>query len=226
MRLRLGLGLGGERNLCPKILRIALFSWLALVSYSAFHDFFLLLPLSMQRWIFRLSWTRLWQSIAGMARRTHSTALRIRARLRTIKPAWFLWLLLCFTGCHESGTWQDDPKNFDRVFRTSQPKDVVVVHSRFWRSPHWTYEFEYFIQIQPNDKFTKSLFDHNKFKGVRLTNSGTDSITHFVQDRPAWFLPKPISNYEVWAYADEPNSRCRLFIDKISKELFLSDNQI
>jgi hypothetical protein len=102
----------------------------------------------------------------------------------------------------------------------------VVVHSRFWRSPHWTYEFEYFIQIQPNDKFTKSLFDHNKFKEVRLTNNETDSITHFVQDKPAWFLPKPISNYEVWAYSDEPDSRFRLFIDKISKELFLSDNQI
>jgi hypothetical protein len=82
------------------------------------------------------------------------------------------------------------------------------------------------MQIQRNDAFSKSLFDHNKLKEIRLTDSQTDSIAHFSQEKPTWFLPKPISNYEVWVYADEPNSRFRLFIDKVSKEIFLSDNQI
>jgi hypothetical protein len=142
---------------------------------------------------------------------------------RIIKPTRFLGLILCLAGCHESGTWQDDPKNFERVFRSSQPKDVVVVHSKFWRSPHWSYEFEYFIQIGPNDEFKKRLFDHNKFKELRITNNESYSVTYFFQERPNWFLPKTINNYDVWSYADEPNSRFRLFIDKISREMFLID---
>ncbi len=57
-------------------------------------------------------------------------------RLIAILAAIFL------TGCHESGTWKDDKRNWQRIFRVAKPDDITVVHSWFWRSPHFTYEYE------------------------------------------------------------------------------------
>lgn len=133
-----------------------------------------------------------------------------------------LLLLILLAGCHRSGTWQDDSKNFQRIFRVPQPKDVAVVHSRFWRSPHWTYEFEYFIQIQHNDDFRKRLFEHNKLKTPDTENE-RKSITDFFQKKPSWFIPKPLEHYEVWIYADEPHSNFRIFIDRETNDIFVSD---
>jgi len=78
-----------------------------------------------------------------------------------------LLFTLCLTGCHEAGTWEDDARNFQRIFRVPQPREVTVVHSRFWTSPHWTDEFQYFIQIRHNDTFQKQLLAHNKLKPTR-----------------------------------------------------------
>lgn len=135
-------------------------------------------------------------------------------------------LLLCLTACHEAGTWQDAPKNFRRVFRVSQPQDVAVVHSWFWRSPHWTYEFAYFMQIAPNDRFAKSLFEHNKLKKLAVTGSETNKAINFVHQKPGWFIPKPLDCYEAWMYAEEPHGDFRIFTDPITKDLFLSDHQL
>jgi hypothetical protein len=133
-----------------------------------------------------------------------------------------LLLALCLAGCHEAGTWQDDAKNFQRIFRVSQPKDVTVVHSRFWRSPHWSYEFEYFVQIQRNENFKKRLFEHNKLKEPE-TEDERKRITDCFQEKPAWFIPKPLDQYEVWIYSDEPGSHFRVFIDRDTGDIFVSD---
>jgi len=63
-----------------------------------------------------------------------------------------LLVVCCTAGCgyFASGTWDDDSKNWTRAFDTSKPPDVVVVHSRYSRFPHWTYEFEYYFHIAPN----------------------------------------------------------------------------
>jgi hypothetical protein len=55
--------------------------------------------------------------------------------------SWCLgWSLVLVTGCGylKSGTWEDDPANWERAFRSAKPEDVAVVHSRCWRSPHWS----------------------------------------------------------------------------------------
>lgn len=64
-------------------------------------------------------------------------------------------ILLCVAGC--GGTWVDDPGNFKRVFGFNLPDDVRVLHSYYWRSPHWTTEYSYFIAVQPSSKFVSGL---------------------------------------------------------------------
>lgn len=126
---------------------------------------------------------------------------------------------LFLAGCHESGKWQDDSKNYQRIFGEPKPKDLTVVHSQFWRSPHWSYEFEYFVQVKRNDDFRRRLFEHNK---LQRPNDG-NRLTDFFQEKPAWFIPKPLEQYEIWIYSDETGSNFRIFIDRDTGDIFLSD---
>ena len=74
----------------------------------------------------------------------------------------FLGLVISIGGCGSSGTWDDDPQNWNRAFQSSKPKDVKLIHSRYWRSAHWSYEFEYLFEVEKNNKFREQLFSENK----------------------------------------------------------------
>lgn len=135
-----------------------------------------------------------------------------------------LILTVVLSGCHSSGTWEDDPKNWDRAFRSNKPGDAIVLHSRYWRSPHFTLEFEYFFEIKAHEGLKKQLFMMNSL--VRL--EGTDAAKAFQNvftDRPPWFLPKTEDKYDVWIYRDEPRGNFRVFIDKDTGNLLLTDYQ-
>ena len=43
---------------------------------------------------------------------------------------------LMLVGC--GGTYVDDKHNFERAFKFQKPKDVQVIHSIYWQSPHFT----------------------------------------------------------------------------------------
>ena len=51
-------------------------------------------------------------------------------------------------------------------------------------------------------------------------------MANFFQLKPSWFIPKPVEQYEVWVYADNPQSNFKIFIDKQSGDIFLSDFQV
>lgn len=144
--------------------------------------------------------------------------------------------MLCFTlvavffcilmaGCHESGTWQDDARNWKRVFGVEKSADVTVLHSWFWRSPHLTHEFEYYLQVQTNAAFQKRILTMNPMKQV-TGEKELQSVTAWPERRPAWFAPKPIAQYEVWIYSNAPASNFRLLIDRETWNLFLTDRQL
>ena len=128
-------------------------------------------------------------------------------------------------GCHESGTWKDDAQNWKRIFRAAKPDDVTVVRSWFWRSPHFTYEYEYYIQIQKNADLQKRLLAMNPMKQLALEKELQEAAA-WSQHRPAWFVPKPVAQYDVWVYTNAPPSAFRLLIDRDTGDLFLSDTQL
>ena len=43
---------------------------------------------------------------------------------------------------------------------------------------------------------------------------------------PSWFAPKPLTEYEIWTYADDASSNFRLLIDKQTGHIFLADYQV
>ncbi|HBC86708.1 MAG TPA: hypothetical protein DCZ94_07130 [Lentisphaeria bacterium] len=129
------------------------------------------------------------------------------------------------SGCHKSGTWSDDSRNWERAFKSTKPTDVVVVHSQYWRSAHFTYEFAYYFHIKKNDALKKQLFDGNKLKQV----SGEEAsllFKDFFDKKPSWFIPNTADSYEVWTIEGESNGHFRLFIDKDSQDIFITDYQV
>lgn len=129
---------------------------------------------------------------------------------------------LCGCGVSEAGTWENDPGNWERAFQSTQPGDVVVAHSWYWRSSHWTDEFEYFFEIEPNDKLKERLFARNDLLKLEAEDAAAAKDDSF-NAQPAWFAPKAGEAYEVWVYADRPESHFRIFIDKETGAFFLTN---
>jgi len=122
--------------------------------------------------------------------------------------------------CHRSGTWNDDPKNWQRAFRERMPTNIGVVHSVYWRSAHWTYEAAYYFQV--TGAVRSALLSDTNLVRLETINTNMD----FFGEKPEWFAPKPLGAYEVWGYTNEPPSKFRLLIDKTNETAFFTDYQL
>ena len=133
------------------------------------------------------------------------------------------------SGCHRSGTWENDPKNWKRIFGQDPPKEVKVLHSWYWRSPHFTFEFEYFLEFIPDAEFRK-----NAEKGEGLLHFAPDQPTdkgeeellqRFFHAKPSWFLPKPLKSYDI-RQGKPPRENFRIFIDRETGVAFMTDYSV
>jgi hypothetical protein len=125
-------------------------------------------------------------------------------------------------GYFVSGTWEDDPENWARAFQSAKPPDVVVVHSKYWRSPHWSYEFQYFFEIAPNADLKRQLFSANKLR--RVTGDEAEKARKNVfGNAPAWFAPKGFAEYEVWVFENDRDRNFKVLIDSGSGQMFVHD---
>ena len=129
------------------------------------------------------------------------------------------------TGCgyFMAGTWEDDPGNWSRALHSTKPPDVGVIHSKYWGSAHWTYEFEYFFEIAPNPKLKEQLFRENKLR--QLTGDEAGKVKNF-GTVPSWFAPEDVTEYEVWVFEDERDRNFKVLIDRKSGVMFLSNYQL
>jgi hypothetical protein len=126
--------------------------------------------------------------------------------------------LLVLTGC--GGTWIDDDRNFNRVFDFDKPNDVGMVHSYYWKSSHWSTEYRYFIALRAPLKFVEGLTD------TRLMTPATpnDEMLSSCGEKPQWFLPRPLNNYQAWI--PKSDDGYRLFWDKADSTLFVCDQRL
>ena len=109
----------------------------------------------------------------------------------------FPWgaLALVLVGC--GGTYVDDKRNFERAFRSPQPRDVKVIHSLYWQSPHFTDEHCYFFELQPlnGSDILKTL---TAARDVVPATAGVTQVPKLVLDPPPWFAPKALEAYDAW----------------------------
>ena len=143
--------------------------------------------------------------------------MRNQAIRRQILPLALLLLISLSCG----GTWIDDDGNFSRVFGFSKPQDVEVLHSYYWKSPHWNVEYRYFISLKASSKFAAGLTSAESTISVAADEQVLNSCG---DKRPSWFLPKSPTSYEVWV----PKGALgyRVFRDKDEGTLFLCDERL
>lgn len=128
-------------------------------------------------------------------------------------------------GCHPSaGTWSDDPKNWDRAFKQSRPPEgITVVRSWYMRTPHFTAEYAWFFELQLSDEVKKGLAASPELK--RVDTARPDQLWSRVYgERPAWFKPEPLADYDVFEFSDEPGFF--ILLHKSSSRAFWTRQQL
>jgi hypothetical protein len=133
-------------------------------------------------------------------------------------------VLISLVACDRSGTWNNDPQNWNRAFHSRKPKDVNVIHSRYWRSPHWTNEFEYFFEIEDNEKLKTQLFSENHLIKIE-DKEAQKAMVNFFGEKPEWFIPGKIVAYKIYVYEKEPRGNFRVYINRKSGRIYLTDYQ-
>ena len=125
-------------------------------------------------------------------------------------------------GYFMSGSWEDDPDNWGRAFNSIKPDYVEVVHSLYTRMPHWSYEYEYFFEIEKNIEFREQLISSNSLIQIRLHNNNF----FFNSKIPKWFVPKGYKKYKMYVFEKDDFSNFRFFEDIENGKIYLYDYQI
>jgi hypothetical protein len=128
-----------------------------------------------------------------------------------------LGLILFQIGCcySSSGTWEEDPNNWKRAWGYSKPSDIEMIHSWYWRSPHFTREESYFFQFRWHEKLFQTFMEMKNLRRVH----GKESWPQYCFDKPQWFTPGLPQAYEMWTC--EPPANCWLFRNRETKEMFI-----
>jgi hypothetical protein len=138
----------------------------------------------------------------------------------------FTFILTALNSCGylNSGTWENGPKNWNRIFGTEKPDYVKVKNSRYWKSAHWSYEYEYYLEISSCDTIRKEILSNSdlNLKEVNDTSALNNILTN--DSKPSWFIPKPLKQYQIWMSSDEMIGFI-LLVDKETGNLFLFDQQ-
>lgn len=119
--------------------------------------------------------------------------------------------------CHRSGTWEDDPKNFERAWGVEPPKEVAVVHSWYWRSAHFTREEIYFFQLRGDTDYAEAFAREND---LQPTDAGALGVDAFLKPKPSWFAPKEPRAYEAW-HANSGSAGAVILLDRLTGDIFI-----
>jgi hypothetical protein len=145
--------------------------------------------------------------------------------MKNLLPILLLVMITSIFGCGSSaGTWEDDAQNWNRAFNSTQPKDVNIIHSKFWISSHWTYEYSYFFKIEKNDLLKKQLFAKNKLKQIE-GKEAEEAMNDFFDEKPIWFIPLDATKYDIYILI-EPKGNFKVFVDKETNDIYLTDYSV
>ena len=140
------------------------------------------------------------------------------------RPAAALLTVLALAACHRSGTWSDDPKNFERAWGQPAPSDLQIRRSWYWRSPHFTREEAFYFQFARHADLMRGFIAENRLEPV--TDTASVNVSYYsCFSRPPWFAPKPMTAYSAWR--TPPNASPALLLeDRATGDFFISGCQL
>jgi len=135
-------------------------------------------------------------------------------------PAFFIMQAV---NINSAGTWEDDPKNWFRAFHEDQPAAVKVVHSKYWKSDHFTDEFIYFFEVEAAPEWRDAFLSKRNLELVAPSTAQSFRANVGSDMTPAWFAADSISKYDAW---DEAGRSGSVWINKTNGHIFFYDMQL
>lgn len=126
-------------------------------------------------------------------------------------------------GYVSSGIWENDDKNWSRAYGIPLPDSIELLHSWYWRSPHWTLEQAMYFETKDNDELKNTYILDPTI--IELPDNDTTDMGFF-KEKPKWFLPKPFKSYRIYKGNKNESDNFLLFIDKENGNLFWTDFQL
>jgi hypothetical protein len=102
------------------------------------------------------------------------------------------------SGLQHAGNWEDDPKNWRRAFNEDQPAEIKVIHSKYWRSSHFTVEFIYYFEVEATPEWRDAFLKKHGLNLVPPSTARSFRMNNGSDDIPKWFAPDPVELYDVW----------------------------
>jgi hypothetical protein len=104
-------------------------------------------------------------------------------------------------------TWEDDPQNWHRAFRETQPSIVQVIHSKVWEridnstvGDHTCLELIHYFELQAPTEWKKAFVQAKRFD-LELEDDTSPRKYRTVintDETPDWFAPGPSTLYDRW----------------------------
>jgi len=102
--------------------------------------------------------------------------------MRTLSQALLISVFL-FASCTEKRTSVGE-KAYMYWAEKKPGNDIKILNGKYWQSPHWTKEYELYLEMQTNPKWVKEFLKQNKMK-VK-----TSAELNLPDDAPTWFEPR------------------------------------
>ena len=91
------------------------------------------------------------------------------------------------------------------------PDDFEIIEGEYWKSPHFTHEFEVYLKIKPTDDWWKKLIEQYELTEDYQQWTAPDK-------KPTWFMPTDkMTMYSRHDVADQS----RFFYDKSTGQVYI-----
>ena len=127
--------------------------------------------------------------------------------------------MLLFTSC--GGTWENDDSCWEKTFGEEKPEDIELINSYFWKSAHWTYEFEVYMEMKYNQKWLIKMLDEYE---MEATTAFSLHQIGYSETKPSWFAPKKEEDYVL--LESQKLSEAKILIDKKTSMMYFTFNQL
>jgi hypothetical protein len=140
-----------------------------------------------------------------------------------LQPDTRAFLAMQADSIRHAGTWEDDPQNWYRAFKEQPPSQVKVVHSKYWRSSHFTYEFIYYFEVAATPEWRDGFLKKRGLTQVSPSIARSFRTNTHSDMTPNWFAPDPVELYDVWDQAGYFGS---VWINKTNGHVHFYDIQL
>ncbi len=141
----------------------------------------------------------------------------------TFQPGIFAFFAAQTDSILHAGTWEDDTKNWNRAFNQDQPPQVRVIHSKYWRSNHFTDEHIYYFEVEATPEWRDTFLKKLGFIEVSPANARSFRTDIHSDETPDWFAPDPVEIYDVW---DKPGYLGSAWMNKTNRHFFFFEIQL